>query len=402
MSSNHKALAYLGCAASLVFASGTAVSAPVSNADPLLSEFSRIVEETCACKNPQCAEAANAKFEAFSRRIAAAGSKPSDAQTKGLQDLNRLRGECREKVFLAGGPPSTTRPSKREVLVPAAHSCVVETNGGDTFFVDEASALKAVSLATGKARELVPATQVRDIAVSGNDVYYVVGNAIWRVARQGGKSTLLINTSSQPAFGSDSTVTGLAADANFVYWSDQTGVHRIRKSGGAPSNVTTAVSADGFFMDDKSVYYFTVNELAKVPKGGGAPTKLMDSATRRKTALPNGADWLWMSRSKLVPKGDYLYGRGSACGVFRIPKNGGAPTLLVESDAQCGKGLYISVGDTVVFENAGPAGTRLLEVALKGGAPVQITATTNDICAIAHRAKSLVVGSPPDLWKIKR
>jgi hypothetical protein len=243
---------------------------------------------------------------------------------------------------------------------------------------------------------------VHRFAVAGKDVYYVVGTQILRVARQGGKSVLVIDRSELNGSVSDTDLTALGADARYVYWSDGSGVYRVGRAGGNSTVLSKTLSVDGFVLDEGYVYYHTASELFRVPKTGGTPVKVLHSNAETKPGWPKGARWLLRAGSLAAPKGHYLYGRSSGCGVLRIPKQGGTPSVLVDADPQCSKGLYLSVGETIVFESGGAAGQHLLEVDLKGGDPSRIRATTGDICAIAHSGKSILAASERELWKIAR
>lgn len=392
-------MALLGCAA----CAGSLITNDACAASPdIVKEYAAIVQEICACSSAACTKTSLAKFERFRQRVESPSSpKPTEAQLKELSRLNGERSTCQQRSFVASAPPQTKKPSQAQVLT-SARTCTVTADGGDLFYLDDYARVKRVALAGGRPEELAEAPRVHRFAVAGKDVYYVVGTQIRRIARNGGASVLVLDRTGLHGSVSDTDLTALGADAKYVYWSDGTGVHRVSRTGGKPSTLGKALSIEGFVLDERHVYYYTPSELFKVPKAGGTPVKVLDSSAESKSGSPNGARWLWRAGSLVAPKGNYLYGRSTGCGILRIPKQGGTPSVLVDADPRCDKGLYISVGETIVYESGGAAGQHLLETDLKGGNPSTIRTTTGDICAIAHSGKSILVASDRELWRFAR
>jgi hypothetical protein len=281
-------------------------------------------------------------------------------------------------------------------------ACQLQAEAGEVFFRNtESSRLRRVSRSGVSVVEGIPSERVEHYVVDESHVYYTAPSekALKRVPRAGGATTMVLRLALE--------LTALTADDRYLYFSATPGIERVAKEGGAPTSVLERDSS-GLVVDADYVYTFIGDELVKVRKFGGNPTVLFNVTELRQRATKTGGDWIDSTRSELVEKGDFVYGRSMRCGVYGIPKAGGDPVFLVRSKLECIKGNHLSVGDTVVFETDDGHAPRLFEVPLGGGEPKQIAvANRGTICSLAHDDKTVLAGvllggDQGVVWKLAR
>ncbi|MEO8548967.1 MAG: hypothetical protein ABI678_03315 [Kofleriaceae bacterium] len=72
--------------------------------DGKLDELAKIKDETCACKDKACADAAHDKYIAW-KKGNSKDDKPSDDQMKKFEALRTELNECRHKLSDTAAPP---------------------------------------------------------------------------------------------------------------------------------------------------------------------------------------------------------------------------------------------------------------------------------------------------------
>jgi hypothetical protein len=163
-------------------------------------------------------------------------------------------------------------------------------------------------------------------AVDASRVYFARAS-VWQAPIVGGAATAL----SPPDPFQDY---GIAVDATDVYWvggdpSLSASIIKVPIAGGPSTVLATGQSSGPLAVDDTYVYWMDVNHgMTRVPKGGGAVSTLPSTP---------------LSLDDLVQDGAFLYYL-NLNGVWRLPKDGGLPTLL-----SCSGGVALRVDATDVY-----------------------------------------------------
>jgi hypothetical protein len=247
------------------------------------------------------------------------------------------------------------------------------------------------------------------IALDATSVYWgdqgPDANQIRTIPKAGGSVAVLATTEQPPG--------NLAVDDTHVYWSEDVGVtttlYSIAKTGGpsAPKQLamTGAGACSGLSVDADTIYWSAGPWIFSLPKGGApAPTEfampdLVQDIDRR-AVLADQDRVYWLEGNKLivsVPKksgsspkkvfplynsarrfvvGEYAIFLGDPFGtpqdsgeLVAVPKNGGAPTVLVAANEGVPE---IAASSSCVYWTTSQNGNRLRAIPKLGGDPLTI------------------------------
>ncbi|HEY7898449.1 MAG TPA: IPT/TIG domain-containing protein [Gemmatimonadaceae bacterium] len=221
----------------------------------------------------------------------------------------------------------------RPVLDPTSVYWVDETLGSG-------SSIKKVSKTGGSVTVLASGLgAVNQIAVDGTNVYWTEyneanGNGQIRSVPIGG-GTITTLASGTPA-GSSYDVfypTGIALDANYVYWGEQAGggaIRRVPKAGGQVIDIGRGQGSVNFLALDASQSNFYIlgdsGSFFRLPIGGGTRQALAAKVGLNLTG-PLEIDQNAIYSEDLT---DASSGRGGS--IFAVPTNGGAVSYLVTKE----------------------------------------------------------------------
>lgn len=192
-----------------------------------------------------------------------------------------------------------------------------------------------------------------DIAADGESVYYFSLTSLMKVPRAGGVSTALAPL--------DSTPSAIAVDDTSVYWTSspfitngdgggkyELHVSEVSRLGGAPmtlvSGITDAFSPfphSNLAIDDTNIYWtnlgtyvdggYANGSVTKIPKMGGAQTVLAADQNGPTAIATDGTNVYWTTRS--------------GGGLMKVPRDGGDTTVVAAPDRRGAMGLAIGGGE---------------------------------------------------------
>jgi hypothetical protein len=153
---------------------------------------------------------------------------------------------------------------------------------------------------------------------------------------------------------------GVAVDATSVYWTTTTGdVNKVPIGGGAKTQLaSTQGYGVGIAVDATHVYYASGSTVSKVPIGGGPSVLLASSQNQSWSIAIDATDVYWVNR---LP-----------CSVSRVPKAGGAVTVLANPGGVCQSGMAIDAGN-VYWASL----TDVMSVPKAGGATTTLATNQN-------------------------
>ncbi len=171
----------------------------------------------------------------------------------------------------------------------------------------------------------------------------------------------------------------LAVDSTGLYWvslsegsSDGT-TNQIALEGGAPVVLAHSVAPNDLALDADAVYVADFHDgVLKIPKTGGAPTVLSDfaSASVPTTLAVDESGVYWMNS---------VGTNEQASTIVKVPKAGGAATTLVEDQPALFGGMALDSTSVYWGGFAGP----LMKVSKQGGPPELLAATSIPITRVA-------------------
>ncbi|MEO6775917.1 MAG: hypothetical protein ABI467_23350 [Kofleriaceae bacterium] len=103
------------------FLVGAGAGCGKSGLDGKLDELAKIKDETCACKDKACADAAHDKYIAW-KKGNSKEDKPNDTQMKKFQSLRTEISDCRSKLSdtTPPPPPATGGSAEGQAAAPPA------------------------------------------------------------------------------------------------------------------------------------------------------------------------------------------------------------------------------------------------------------------------------------------
>jgi hypothetical protein len=238
----------------------------------------------------------------------------------------------------------------------------------------------------GGSKTSVATAQVAPVAIAVNPA---LGTPYWANAGNGAKGGGSIVTL-DPSTSIVTTLTtglvgpyGIAADSQFVYWTDesttQPGVDVAQVPlGGGPAlevgSVTGDLSAGGLAIDGASAYFASSllgggGSVGAVPLAGGVPDTLWETTAGRPTTVVLGASALYWLVSSPPPQG----------AVWGVSLPGGKPAALASNLSSPGQ-LAVDANDAYWTS---PATGEVLSVPLAGGTPVAVATGLSSPSAIA-------------------
>ncbi len=362
-----------------------------------VAQLARLVDTFCACQDRSCRHEARTQIQAISAALPKKLPNPPPravmtARQRAIEPLD----ECERRLF---PPPGKSLPAPARRLT-RSNACHLQQTRDAVYFVTNEGALRR-AIYNGHVTQLLPKGVIQHGWVVGkNFVYYGVQDKIRRVSIGGGRPQQV-----HQARWPETLITQFAVDRTHVYWEEGV-LQRKAKGGGAVAEIsnvhgplTHLTVADGY------VYYSNGATIGKAPVHGGKPTTLLANPAERDEEDPK------QDRPRLdlpfVERGAFLYGRTEQCGVFRVPKAGGAAGILTKGPSPrdryfgCQKGDHLAVGRSVLFEVATPEDEVLLQVPLGGGEPKEIlSAGHTTICAIDASGSRPVIGTEHGIYKI--
>lgn len=102
----------------IIVALSLAVGCGKGGLDGKLDELSKIKDETCACKDKACADAAHDKYIAW-KKGNSKEDKPSDDQMKKFSALREQLNECRHKISDTAAPAGGSAAMAPTPVAPA-------------------------------------------------------------------------------------------------------------------------------------------------------------------------------------------------------------------------------------------------------------------------------------------
>lgn len=201
-----------------------------------------------------------------------------DAQNVYFTNILGVQGKPGDvrQVPLAGGSTSTLWSGGTPEGVVADAAWVYFTNAAMTGTVSK------VPIGGGTATPLSSPAQggsgPQGIALDAGNVYWTENGTVMKASKSGGAPVTIASGQGNPL--------AIAVDANNVYWTNYSGgeVMQAALGGGTPIALATMGKAQPSFLAlDATTVYFTTAEInngavMKVPKGGGALTKLAPEA----------------------------------------------------------------------------------------------------------------------------
>jgi hypothetical protein len=189
------------------------------------------------------------------------------------------------------------------------------------YWITSDSILMRASVEGGDLRQLATLTQPRFGMISDGTHIYVPGadDALTQFDVETGDATVIAT--------GQVDLRGLAIDDENLYWVRgkvvvngdpipatpyEHNLVKLPKSGGTPSVIVTATNLNEVVAHQNYLYYTSAHEVYRVAKNGGAPTLLVD---------PGGSVRI---------AGDRLYFEDQGSSIFSIPIEGGTPTRLFD------------------------------------------------------------------------
>lgn len=261
--------------------------------------------------------------------------------------------------------------------------------------------LRRVSLSDGAVSmidngEKMPQSDRGGLASDETHIYLNAGGSIVRVAKSGGPSEIV--TSENVGVGID-----LAVGDSRVYWINHgyysagtptvpTPIYSAPKTGGKaetisePQNVPHSIA-----VDERYVYWCTLNAIIKQPKTGG----------KAETVFQAGDD---EGIDELAADADSIYfgfrGSGESRWALRkVAKSGGQPVTLVKRFSL--KPMVVDEANVYFFDEEGMSGDALCRVPKAGGDVVRID-TGYSSGVIAQRGSSLFFASLDTIYSIPK
>jgi hypothetical protein len=221
------------------------------------------------------------------------------------------------------------------------------------------------------------------IALDDRFVYWTNcgSGTIMRAKKSGGPVTVLANGQDDPI--------GIAVDASYIYWinwseEDHTtgSVMKLSKRGGAPILLADAANlpiGQELVIDEQFVYYARGDEVVRVKKSGGTVTRLANGL-RTVMALAQDAKDIYVAAAdsnKLV----------------RIPKDGGTPQVLAAPDV--GSPQRLVLDETSVYYTVNSWRCGLFRVPKMGGATTQVVPDDIDPWVLGLVGSTLILRATP-------
>lgn len=160
------------------------------------------------------------------------------------------------------------------------------------------------------------------ILVDGSDVYFITSDALMKVPAAGGPVQKVADAE-------NATYSGLAVDADHIYWTDYTSpgrTMRIAKAGGPPEMLASGDGyPSGIAVAGGQVYWAVLsdNEIRQVPAAGGmAGVFAANQNAPRWGFASDGVSLYWLT------EGDF------PMHLMKAPLAGGQPSLIATSPSQ--------------------------------------------------------------------
>jgi hypothetical protein len=260
----------------------------------------------------------------------------------------------------------------------------IALGSASVYWTDGSGGVWAVPRGGGSATSVATA-QLAPVAIAVNTS---LGTPYWANAGNGAKGGGSI-VSVDPSTNTTMTLTtglvgpyGIAADSQFVYWTDQStaqpGVDVAQVPvGGGPAlevgSVTGDLVAGGLAIDGASAYFASAlsgggGSVATVPLAGGVPETLWETTAGRPTSVVLGASALYWLVASPPPQG----------AVWGVSLPGGKPAALASGLSNPGQ---LAVDANNAYWTS-PAQGEVLSVPLAGGTPVAIATGLSSPSAI--------------------
>jgi len=264
------------------------------------------------------------------------------------------------------------------VLAPNQNPSGFAMDDAYLYWVDQGSqAVRRVPKLGGPLQTVAtePLDYAAFMAVDDADLYWTTGHQLWRAPKGGGGTPEMLA-------GDDAT--GVALDADNVYWSSdvRASIFQEAKSGGERITLATGqVQPEAVAVDGSFVYWVigmpsSEPGVAKVPIGGGSITQLAAVSWGAKVALDD-AHVYWTQ----VQIGDEF--------VARVSKDGGAVETIAPAQAPGG----IAVDDTYLWWT--DFGANTVSRTLKAGGATTVVASNQ------LQARELVADAGCVYWTTK-
>jgi hypothetical protein len=196
----------------------------------------------------------------------------------------------------------------------------------------------------------------------------------------------------------DGVVNGMAVDATYLYWADDTNVLAVPLCGGSVVTVGTGENLGGLALDATSVYWTQVPFMPSGPQYTLFRTDKHTLATTALATLPTGA-----GGAVAVDATTAYFASGADCNindsncptgeVLSVPITGGAVTTLVSQNAAPVVGIAVDA-TRVYFATAGQsAGTGFIASVPKTGGTVATLASAQGF------PRELVLGGTTLVWR---
>ena len=284
---------------------------------------------------------------------------------------------------------SACQPIKLASL--ATSPSVLAVNATDIYWTEFVQGLWSLPLAGG-VPTVISAEYASGFALDTTHIYWGTNGYLQQTPLGGGAVTHL----TPGGWGITPKEWGVAADATFVYWTDQAkGLFKVPIGGGEPITIATAgISNPGGIVIDATTLYWAnaQSTIQKIPLAGGSVTTLAAGQESVQT-LAIDAGYIYWTNTGLT----YLAGS-----VNRVAKAGGAVTILATAQDDPA-GLAVDATD-VYWVNGGD---KTVNRVAKGGGVASVLATGQvGGRAIAVDAKAVywltADASAGELWKMAK
>jgi hypothetical protein len=182
----------------------------------------------------------------------------------------------------------------------------------------------------------------------------VLGRAqkVMKVAKSGGEPVELATSEGLPR--------ALTLDDTTLYWGEDEGLFSVPKAGGKAQPVIKGASLPDFLVVDETALYWYSSVSGKAfkgPKRGGSPAPLYTDDQHTLNAFFLAGGELFFS-----------YGSNGKMELYRLPKSGGKPTLVVGEQnpgsdfATDGTNIYWATDDAIFkVQKSGGAATAVVQ-----------------------------------------
>jgi len=272
----------------------------------------------------------------------------------------------------AGGAAGAGGGSAKTPVVLASkvdRPCAVAVDDSTVYWANYLGSINKVDKNGGTPAELVANASSSTLLLDAGNIYYCNSGDIYKVPTGGGTPVVVADLDKGGFCDS------IARDATHLYWvyysyqgtASSGAVMRVPVEGGAPEIVeAVADSLYAVAVDDANVYWTQPGGLRSKAKAGGTVN-----------SLASGTGFI---NAPITRNATDLFFRGSANALYRLPKAGGAPTKLA---ANVGLVMTLAVDSDHLYSTNNDPGGAVARVPLSGGTQETIATDPEGVRGLA-------------------